>query len=430
MNKNKSYKLGNNFIEKTACILSICLLYCILNPFFLWETYHGGILSSIGFPLMKVLYIITPISLILVLGINKCIKKIYLYCSIIIIASGLILTFICGAGKSSIKITVLLNIIFIALLILLSYEFNAKVYQGFRNLFAILLIPGIFYTILAFIGISFPYDILSAESAVKVNNYVTYMHFPFAIQITKTYDMLGNVNRFRLCGMLDEPGRIGTMCAFFLVNERFRFKHNWKNLLILIGGILSFSVTFFLIVIFYCIYITLSQKNVKTFLFLALIVLIYIIFINLKFNNVLFQSLQYRLSFSQGKFLGDNRTNDIFLQFINDFIFHSNFIKLLFGNGSGSTYNAMTVINNGYSSSFLALIYDYGIIGFTLIIFWPFYFYFVIKNKCDKKHIFICLLVQIINLYQRPSVFLPSYIYVFIGGIFETIFLQKSEFSN
>src|SRR5690606_22133604 len=68
----------------------------------------------------------------------------------------------------------------------------------------------------------------------------------------------------RFYSIFDEPGTLGTLCAFVLYGNRYNFK-NRANLVILIGAIFTFSLAFYLLVIL-GLFIQ-NLRNVKKLLF-------------------------------------------------------------------------------------------------------------------------------------------------------------------
>lgn len=406
-----------NVLERLIVFCSVFLLFLTLNPFPVWETYRGGIFSSSGIPVTKIIYfVVIALGMFYALLHSRMGNDIFI--SVLsLIAAGVILILFSGVMQGTFPALLAMNIIVLAIMLYLSTELKIEIYDKFRAVFAILLIPGIFFSIIAFLGINFPHDILVSDTAIKTNNYVQYLHYPFAVQITKSYDVFGNLNRFRLCGLFDEPGRVGTMCALFLASENYNLKKK-TNKLLLVEGILSLSVAFFLLSLVYFLIDAIINRNKKKFYIILGLVIAFVVFRLIPFNNIALQTLQDRMSFSSGRLVGDNRANDDFIAFIESFFRDTNVYNVLFGFGSGNTYNAMTTLNNGYASSFLALFSDFGIVGFTAIILWPIIFWKVNRKNNGKSHTaFILVLIFLINLYQRPSAFSPSYMFPLIGGI-------------
>lgn len=411
-------------IEKLLITFSAFLLFLILGSYFIWGTYRGGILSSSGFPLIKVMYLLVIGMGLLYLMQQMRIQQDVFVCGAALLFAGIILGVLCGFAESGIATLLIANVLFLTITICYPIEMKTEIYDKFRLIFSVLLIPAIFFSLMAFIGINFPHDIILSDVTIKSNNYIQYLHYPFTVQITVNYDLLDNWNRFRVCGTFDEPGRVGTMCALFLASEKYNLK-KLSNKIIMLGGILSLSVAFYLMMLIYFILDFLFGKNKKRAYILIAILIAVVAFKNIHFDNVALTRLQDRLTFTSGTFVANNRTNETFTDFMDAFFHDGDILSILLGRGSGSTNRVMTDLNNGYSSSFLALIYDFGVVGFSLIVIWPIFFW--VKNRRLNNHssiALILLILNLLNLYQRPSAFSPAYLYPFIGGIY---MLNKNE---
>ena len=424
-------KIGN---RKKGSILDGLIIGCTsilffltLNPFFIWETYRGGFLSSSGFPLIKVMYfVVIVLDCFYLMGNMKIVNRDFTSAGAILLAAFFLVLF-SGVVQGEFPALLTMNMVVLFFTILLQIDLKIAIFEAFKKVFAFLLVPGIVFSVIAFLGINVPHDIILSEAAVKSNNYVQYLHFPFCVQITKSYDIFSNLNRFRLCGVLDEPGRVGTMCAFFLASDKFNLRKN-INKILLISGLLSLSVAFILLTLAYLLMDAVINKNKKRIYLIAGLFMGYLIFEFIPFNNIALTTLQGRLMLSSGHLAGDNRTNSDFIQYASTFFHSDDFYNILFGYGSGSTYSTMTSMNNGYSSSFIALFLDYGVVGFIAIVAWPIVFWATNKKQNGNSKLAITLLIiNLINLYQRPSAFSPSYLYPFIGGIY---ILNKEWFAG
>ena len=413
--------LNKQSIQKFTTIVYTLTLIGILNPFFFWDGYRNGILSSNGIPMLKILYVFALLTGAVSIMYEKRIdiQKMKLFGSVMICL--LVFEFICGINNFSlnnIAITSILNMLLVGMFCLFPETMKYQIYQKFKLFFVISIIPGIIYSILTFAGISFSFETLSAASEIKQNSYVTYLHSPFAVQISKSYDLIGNLNRFRLCGIYDEPGRVGTVSAFFLTAEDLQINKDWKNRILFVGGILSLSLAFFIIIAFAFAIKLIHQKRFKYFAILIVAILSFAVFMNIDFHNVALNSLQNRLSLTATGLAGDNRTDAIFDSFFESFMKNSSFFNVLFGNGDGSIYRYATEHAMGYSSSYKCIIYDIGILGTIMYLIWIIrYGWFYNRGRRTDWFIVTNILVFIISLYQRPNIFNPSYLLIPLAGI-------------
>ncbi|HJB45651.1 MAG TPA: hypothetical protein H9713_02930 [Candidatus Mediterraneibacter surreyensis] len=405
----------------TEIMFSITLI-AILNPYFLWTGYKNGIFSANGIPILKILYIISiGLSLLYIIQ-HKTINQTYLKLFLELLVCLFVLQFICGLRilkLEEIVIASILNFILIGCFVLFPQEIKINIYRLFLLFFVVSIIPGIIYSVITFLGINIPYTTITAASEIKQNSFVTYIQYPFAVQISKSYDILGNLNRFRLCGIYDEPGRVGTVCALFLVAEELKINKNWKNRLLFIGGCLSLSLAFFIIIFIYFCYYLVKERRYKYFIWMIILFSAFIIFLNIPFRNVALVAFQNRFTITATGLSGDNRTNEAFESLFATFLNKSNMFNLLFGLGDGSMYQILTEKNIEAGSSYKTIIYDFGIIGTILYITWivRYAFYHIKANKKIVGYTLINILIFIINLYQRPTTFYPPYLLILLGGI-------------
>lgn len=425
------YKVGSSFLQKLVEISFAIVQIVILNPYFLWDGFRGGIFSSQGIPLLKLIYVFVILIGATYVLMNRQVERKNFYIFSFLMFDLVVIEFICGCrfnDLSSITLASILNFLVIGLFCLFPNEVKAHIYRLFLFMFAVSIIPGIIYSVFTFAGINLSFETISAASEIKQNSYVQYLHFPFAVQISKTYDLIGNLNRFRLCGIYDEPGRVGTVCALLLTAEGLEIKKDWKNKVLLIGGILSLSLAFFLIIAIVFIYKLFKEKKSKYAMILITVLIAFIVFLNIDFDNVALASLQKRFVITSAGLAGNNRTgtefNNIFYEFLNS----SKILTLLLGNGEGSMYKVLSAASIGYGSSYKSIIYDIGFLGSFLYIFWILMYgkRYWSNKKMINSFIFINTAIYIVNLYQRPSIFHPSYLLILLGGIANMSVLSAS----
>lgn len=425
------YILRSGSLQKAVGISFAIALIAILNPFFLWDGYRGGIFSSSGIPVLKLIYVFVIIIGSAYVAINRKVERKNFYIFLFLVFNLIVIEFICGcrfSDLSSITLVSILNFFVIGLFCLFPDNVKANIYRWFLFMFVISIIPGIIYSIFTFAGINLSFETITASSEIKQNSYVQYLHFPFAVQISKNYDLIGNLNRFRLCGIYDEPGRVGTVCALLLTTEGLKIKKDWKNLLLFIGGVLSLSLAFFLIIAIVFIYKMFKKNEAKYAVFLIVILVAFFVFLNIDFDNVALASLQNRFVITSTGLAGNNRTGTEFNNIFYKFLENSGIFTLLLGNGDGSMYKVLSAASIGYGSSYKSIIYDIGFLGTILYILWIVMYgkKYWSNKKMINSFIVINIAIFIINLYQRPSIFHPSYLLILLGGIANVSVLSAS----
>ena len=315
--------------------------------------------------------------------------------------------------------------IVLMLLIVLFLQINdidqKEVFKVFSFIFMLAVIPAIIYWIgEELLNIKFSYGIIYPINSIKNSGGTLYKHFFGAIiAINKNYI----IDTPRLCGVFDEPGVIGTVAALLLVGDKLDLKKNKKNIIIFVAGVLSFSLTFFvLIVIYYTIKnITKSPKKIIIFAFTIITCLFLISTYGVK-NELLNRYIFSRLEIQNGEISGNNRTSDSFDYIYNNFLNSGDLKDIFFGKGTDAANNNIWMIG---SSSYKKLIYDFGIIGsFYSLIF--ILCIIPIKYKEPNKDMIIFVLIFVFSIYQRPYVMNLQYLVILLGGI-SNLYLTINE---
>lgn len=425
-------KVSNYIIRLLEYAFAITLIL-ILNPYFIWDGYHNGLLSAKVIPLLKIMYIMCMCGTLIYLMINKQITHCEIESLLFLGLTSFIVIFLCGLSildLKNISINLITNITFLISFLLLPSKSKLSIYKLFKLFFVISVIPGILYSILTFLRIDIPYTILSAPSDIKQSSYVTYIQYPFAVQITKDYDILLNLNRFRLCGIYDEPGRVGTLCALFLTSECYGLKQSIQNRILFVAGCLSLSVAFFVITFINYLCSIIRIKRFKELGLVTLIMLAFIVFLNIEFENVAISTFQQRFNLVASGLSGDNRTDFYFNSIFDDFIFRGDFLNILLGNGYGSMYKVLTLANIGMGSSYKVILYDLGYLGTFFYLSWVIYHAYLCKKVANTEFslFIINVIVFVLNIYQRPTVFHPPYLIIlFVGFMVYRINSNKSS---
>lgn len=274
-------------------------------------------------------------------------------------------------------------------LFFISDEYWPKIYKKLLLVYVVTLIPSLLvYFVVIWGRIDLPHTIISPLNELKSYQYLAY---PFMV-ITNSFDS------FRFCGYYDEPGVIGNISGVMLVVNQCNMKE-WKNWVLLISGLFSFSLFFYGIVFLYILFF----GSVKTKI--ALIIAIgFVITYLATSDNVFSDLILARLEFGDdGEWIGDNRTHASFEVFWDRFL-HSD--KLWFGYGH---FYSSQVVNTG-GQSYKHIIVDHGII-MSMIYVIAFLLYYLSYN-IKKKNLLFGLMLVFAILFQRP--FIAYIIYLFL----------------
>lgn len=275
--------------------------------------------------------------------------------------------------------------------------FSQNVYKYFVSFFSILLALGLFFWVLALLGIVTPTGVIPPLNPLK-ENYYTY---PFFVR-----NVRDELTRF--CGAFDEPGVVGTMCGIMLCVEKMNLR-KWQTIVLLIAGLSSLSLFFYvIIVVYFFFYFAFEKKSLGKATLLFLLVA-GVFFLSQKIP-VLQESIGTRLEWDseKGGFSGDNRMNYDLADYYLVSMISSN--QIWFGIENKDAFMAETQGN----SSFLMIVILNGIVFSILyIMFFGLYGYYYRKNFISFLLFFI---VFVGVIYQRPNTF--QFVYVFLFSYF------------
>jgi len=354
------------------------LIFLLCMPYFMWDT---GRLNLI---------ILMLIGIISVLNIKRISIK-----HIIIIIFFIFIFIYTSVGNNFSG--------FFFKLILLSFIIIQErkllnILKWFKLIFSVsIFLSLITYILIVFLFIPINYDIIKPLNSLKTDNYILY---PFLVS-----DSLLGFKYFyiRFFGIFDEPGVIGSYATLLLFIDNYNFKSK-QNIILFIGGFLSFSLYF---IISSLVFFTLTG-NIKRRLF---IISFFVIFFLLTKNNKILTNLIWdRLKIENGQLKGDNRTTTSLDAYYSYFLKSEN---VLFGKGN--------LYLNKYgeigSSSYKELIINYGMFFFIFLsftyIFWSYYY---IKKP---KYILIFLFLYFGMIYQRPFIFNPIFFFLFVVVLYQ-----------
>lgn len=406
----------------TKMIVTILFaVYAFLGnkPYFTWDTFENGKFANIvGVPivtLVGVLAIGFALLFIIVLWrVTKIERRKFALASFAIILS--FFTVLISGGSSHALSMEWVFYIVVALFVLLPDEYQKAAYNIYKSLFVLTLILPIIYYVLVHIGVQIPYDRLESYEPIKVSTSMYYKHYPLASQLTSQY--VSELTEFRLSGIYDEAGRLGTLAGLFLVSERFELKGNWKNIIIFVAGVLSFSLAFWIFVVLFLVCWCFERGMLRRMWVLVGGLVCYFLFIQLDFSSIPgLARLQSRMLFIDGGLTGDNRASDAYNQLFSS-LFTMGLKPILFGNGFGSLGELQGDMIDG--SSYKSLIFDYGFVGFAGQIIWLAKAAFgQLKNRAINNitQYILLFIAYLSNIYQRPTMMNFPFILIFIGGL-------------
>lgn len=201
----------------------------------------------------------------------------------------------------------------------------------------------------------------------------------------------------RFYGVFDEPGVLGTIGAILLYVNKYDLK-KWYNVALLLGGIFTFSLAFYiLIIIGMVIYFSKDIKKTVIGIFVFLIAIV-IVFVMLHDNPSFQQHIVARLDGigSVTELINDRDDAYVVNNFENLF---KQPINLLFGYGNNPSMGA------GTTTSYMRWILRYGFVGFSVMCI----IFGLLIRPNNKDKVGLCILL-LLSFSQRPSVLHTAFV--------------------
>jgi len=393
------------FSKKNTFFLFALSVY--LNAFFcmMWKTYLNGILYL---PLTLLSYASIAIFIFFALRENHIVQVNDIIIIIFMIAFYAQTCLLAYKNTKYFSVQLIATIFSVIALCALKQNERDYILKNIIVLFIVFSLPSIVYFLLTVIGIHLPHSILFSPSIGKSSLGMYYLHFPLGLVINDTVHY-----QLQPCGMFDEPGVIGTYAGLLFSITAKNKALKKSNIILFLIGFFSTSLAFYVILIIYG-FVRLIQKGMIKFSVLLIVcVVAYLVFMKIDFNNPQITLIQSRLEITQHGLSGDNRTDPSFDYAFNEFVNDGGY-PLVFGNGHGSVRE--NPMMSGYS--WKNIVYEYGILGVSTLILILIMLYFRVCNTTDKKIAALPFLtVFLASIYQRPYIFTPFYMTVFVCGI-------------
>lgn len=382
--------------------------FMAMNPYFMWDTLENGCALF----LYRIFQVTIALGFVfaVISGRVRFYKKYFPY--VFLLGFYFLYTNKTGLSSSS---GLLIKLLIILSIVLLDDKLKRSILTKFTIIFAISLIPAIFYQIMEICNVKIPYSKLSPSQGAKLDEGVYYHHYFGAVEGYFRWSE-GHV---RLCGMFDEPGVVGTMAGLLLAANRRR--KSWIRCILFIGGIFSLSFAFFVIYACYIGLVLLSEKKIMT-IAMGMLGFVCVLFMlaQLPKENLIYRYTISRLEIKNGKLMADNRTSSVFEQAYNHY---TKSIRIF----TGAEKKMAAHLTHGLSS-YKIVIFEYGIVVFCILV------YLVIKANCffenkrnkitlnDKS---ILIMLFLMSIYQRPNVINIPFLIVLYGGLANHAIVQR-----
>lgn len=314
-----------------------------------------------------------------------------------------------------------------------------KAFGIFYWLFSMSLVPGILLWIWAAAGLPIEFTWMTPPSEIVQRGVIEYFMAPGAVVLPANAMMLPNGGIvFRLCGIYDEPGTVGTIAALLLAADRFRLNH-FRGLITFVAGLMSFSIAFAIL----CLVGLAATAIIRRQWILVLAAILAagmggVVSGLIPLNHSVEGKPKITVTYKQaGKPTGeirsgseleyyglDENTRLRFSSVINNRAmpkmreliqnyWQAPAAVLMFGVASDASNQT------GGSSVWYMILTNYGIIGFV----WLFFLFFIPIVLLWRSAGFVpsaalfCALF-LMSFYQRPVIWLPAQLLIYIAGIF------------
>lgn len=368
----------NKRIENYIPFFATLLIFGANPPWFFW---------GIGYPI--ILFSAILIFLLNIKAFNKISTSEISFFALII---GLMSYFVILKGLGEIRISSLVFFLVLLGAFFLKKDLKNNSFELITKTYALILgVSFVAWFINNFIfELPFKYDLNYGEILGKFDN-ITFYNYLFFIQPQLDY--------VRFYSIFDEPGVVGTLSAFILYGQRYTL-NKWYNLIIFVASVFTFSIAFYVITFLGMLFVFIYEKRI------GLVVLM---------SSVLALLSGFLMTLDSFKIVVLNRFSDfddVFSRrsggYINQFydsLIESNYIY--FGRSLDFFQNNKYLIDG---QSYKIFVIEYGLVGLILIIF--LYFYIFLKNR--NLYTFVLLLIFLISFIQRPFLFTPWQILLFI----------------
>ena len=282
--------------------------------------------------------------------------------------------------------------IYISILTILNEKDKEKIYEILYKFISLLCFIGIISYTLFIYTKPLNYEILPT---VK-NGWIFVRYFGVLI--------LKNANNllYRFQSIFGEPGELGTILGMiFLFDDNYK-KLKKERIILMISGILTFSLAFYIFVFFKFI---ISEIKVKNKLLIFILFLIFALTITPLIKNIGGGELYYRV-YGRIKTLNFNRKNNNAKLVLKEFYKNGNLII-----GTRESINRKTNLD---ISSIEVILYERGFLGLGILILFILFIsnFFYVKNKVKLR-----ILIFLLSIYQRPNLLHMVYLLILITGI-------------
>lgn len=295
--------------------------------------------------------------------------------------------------------------IYIILLILLNKRDKNKIYISLYKALSYLCFLGLLSYI--FFLIKKPLNYITLPTVKEGWVFIQY----FAVVILKSSKII----LYRFQSVFNEPGELGTIIGMILLFDENYKKLKKERIILIISGVLTFSLAFYIFVFFKFL---ISEINLKKKFLIVMFLFFCFGFLGSSYiKNINGGELYYRV-YGRIKTLNFTRKNKEADLILKNFYENGN---MLIGRREKVNENFNVDI-----SSIETIIYEKGFLGLSILIL----FFIFISNffSVDKK-VKIRIIIFLLSIYQRPNIFQMLYLLILVTGVgyCQNFYLEKKN---
>jgi hypothetical protein len=235
--------------------------------------------------------------------------------------------------------------------------------------------------------------VLGSATRTTVAQSTYFTHYIFNL-------ILNGDHAIRFQGLADEAGRLGTLCGMLIFLIRKLEMSKWPFYIILMSGLLSFSLAFYVLLAIFLL--SMSKSSLRNSLLAVCFVSVVLWLVQDQFNERILE----RISDTENI---DNRTGEVF-----DVYFYAAVQsgQIWIGTG-GDQITAIADYSGGGVGGAKVFLLQYGVICFVLIFI---IYNFIYIRRCRGKVSnldWLFLLAFWLSFYQRQTIFFPFTMIIF-----------------
>jgi hypothetical protein len=329
----------------------------------------------------------------------------------------------------------------VAALLLVSRENLAASFDKFQWIFAVTLLPGMVCWLWLAAALPVELTFISPPGNLVQREETPYFAGPGFVFLPYNGMLLPNGGTiFRLCGIHDEPGTVGTISALCLAASRFRIS-NFRGAVCLVAGLMSLSIAFAVIAAIGFVATAVSSKRLGLLVPAVIATLVGCVpLLGLQFD---IKDIQRRTTISivlpptqissaaattpgRGQPFGlwdgvrlrqsptfNNRIESNMHALLKQYL-ESGAATLAFGIASNASN-----VHAGHSAHWTQVLTNYGAVGFAwLFVLFAAPLVLIWRRGHWTDATFIFVLLFLMSFYQRPVIWLPAQMLLYFAGLY------------